>query len=405
MTWVMINLDFFRYILPAFGMWKIKPLQAILSMAGIAIGIAGFVVVVAMGQGARLEFVQAVGMLGTNTVIVNSTSNDGMPQLNSAMLSSLQRLMGEELSALAPVLHQHTNAFINRNQQRVHLVGTNADYRDVFSLTVENGRFLAPYDLQRRQRVAVLSRDAALTLFSSTRITGRTLRIGNDWFTVIGVLAADDLPKVKLSRQQTTDGGQSIYVPLTVLTPKSVNDLEFGQLLLKFTSDLRIPAATPLLHRIFGASQFDQQKLEMIVPYELLIKKKQFQTMLEVFLLGISTIILAVGVAGVLNVMLVSVNTRRSEIGLRRAVGATQIDILQQFMVEGVILAVIGGCLGLIAGWGLGVIVASWFELPVVYDLQTILTGFIIALLAGILSATYPAIKAAGLNPVEALRS
>ena len=405
MTWAMINLGFFRYILPAFDMWKIKPLQAILSMAGIAIGIAGFVVVVAMGQGARLEFAQAVGMLGTNTVIVNSTSNDGIPQLNSAMLSSLQRLMGEELSALAPVLHKHTNAFIKRNQLRVHLVGTNADYRDVFSLTVENGRFLAPYDLQRRQRVAVLSRDAALTLFSSTRITGRTLRIGNDWFTVIGVLAADDLPKVKLSRQQTTEGGLSIYIPLTVLTPKSVNDLEFGQLLLKFTSDLRIPAATPLLQRIFGASQFEQKKLEMIVPYELLIKKKQFQTMLEVFLLGISTIILAVGVAGVLNVMLVSVNTRRSEIGLRRAVGATQIDILQQFLVEGVILAVIGGCLGLIAGWGLGVIVASWFELAVVYDLQTILTGFIIALLAGVLSATYPAIKAAGLNPVEALRS
>ena len=88
--------------------------------------------------------------------------------------------------------------------------------------------------------------------------------------------------------------------------------------------------------------------------------------MLEVFLLGISTIILAVGVAGVLNVMLVSVNTRRSEIGLRRAVGATRIDILQQFMVEGVILAVIGGCAGLLAGWGLGVIVASWFGLPVI---------------------------------------
>ena len=401
----MIRLEFFRYILPAFDMWKIKPLQAILSMAGIAIGIAGFVVVVAMGQGARQEFARAVGVLGTNTVIVNSTSDDGMPQLNSVMLSSLQRLMGEELSAVAPVLHKYANALINRSQQRVHLVGTNAVYRDVFSLVLDNGRFLAPYDLQRRQRVAVLSRDAAMALFSSTRVTGRSLRLGKDWFTVIGVLAADNLPKMKLSSLQAPDSGQSIYIPLTVMTPKSVSDLEFSQLLLKFASDLRIPAATPLLHRIFGASQFEQQKLEMIVPYELLIKKKQFQAMLEVFLLGISTIILAVGVAGVLNVMLVSVNTRRSEIGLRRAVGATRIDILQQFMVEGVILAVIGGCLGLFAGWGLGVFVAGWFELPVVYDLQTILTGFIIALVAGVLSAIYPAIKAAGLNPVEALRS
>jgi len=386
-------------------MWKIRPLQAILSMAGIAIGIAGFVVVVAMGQGARQEFARAVGALGTNTVIVNSTSEDGLPQLNSAMLFSLQRLMGHELSAMAPVLHKYTNVYINRKQQRAHLVGSNAVYREVFSLALADGRFLAPYDVHRRQRVAVLGYDVAMALFSTSRVSGRTLRIGNEWFTVIGVLAADNLPGLKLSSLQASDSSQSIYIPLTVMTPKAVNDLEFSQLLLKFTNDLRIPAATPLLHRVFGASQFEQQKLEMIVPYELLIKKKQFQAMLEVFLLGISTIILAVGVAGVLNVMLVSVNTRRNEIGLRRAVGATRIDILQQFMVEGVILAIIGGSIGLFAGWGLGIVVASWFELPIVFDLKTILSGLVISLLAGVLSAIYPAIKAASLKPVEALRT
>jgi putative ABC transport system permease protein len=210
---------------------------------------------------------------------------------------------------------------------------------------------------------------------------------------------------MKLSGFQSPDTGQSIYIPMTVMTPKAVDDLQFSKLLLKFADDQRIPAAIPLLQRIFGASRFSQQKLELIIPYQLLIKKKQFQNLLELFLLGISGIILAVGVAGVLNVMLVSVNTRRSEIGLRRAVGATRNDILQQFMVEGVMLAVVGGTVGLLAGWGLGAIVASWFDLPVLFDIQTILTGFVIALLAGVLSATYPAIKAAGLHPVEALRS
>lgn len=401
----MISFDFFKYMLPAFDMWRIKPLQAILSMAGVAIGIAGFVVVVAMGQGARQEFSRAVGVLGTNTVIINSTSKDGQPQLNSSMLSSLERLMGHELSAMAPVLHQYTNAYNNRQQQRVQLVGTNTVYRDVFSLSLEEGRFIAPYDVHHRQRVAVLGREAALALFSTSRVSGRTLRLGREWFTVIGVLAADNLPTLKLSSLQTSDSAQSIYVPLTVMTPKAVNDLDFSQLLLKFANDLRIPAATPLLRRIIGASQFEQQKLEMIVPYELLIRKKQFQGMLEIFLLGISSIILVVGIAGVLNVMLVSVNTRRSEIGLRRAVGATRFDILQQFMVEGVMLAVTGGCAGLLAGWGLGVIVAGWFGLPVIFDLQTIFTGFVTALIAGVLSASYPAIKAASLNPVDALRS
>ena len=399
------NPGIFSYVLPAIKMWQVKRLQALLSIVGIAIGVMGFVVVVAMGQGARQEFARAVGVLGTNTVIVNSTSADGLPQLNSDMLFSLKKLLGHELSAMAPVQHEYRTAYINRKSQRVRLVGTSTAYSEVFSLVLASGRFLAPYDIRHRQRVAVLGSETAMELFSTTRVSGKMLRLGKEWFTVIGVLGTDKLPVMKLSGFQSPDTGHSIYIPMTVMTPKAVDDLQFSKLLLKFADDQRIPVAIPLLQRIFGASRFSQQKLELIIPYQLLIKKKQFQNLLELFLLGISSIILAVGVAGVLNVMLVSVNTRRSEIGLRRAVGATRNDIMQQFMVEGVMLAVIGGTAGLLAGWGLGAIVASWFDLPVLFDMRTIFTGFVTALLAGVLSATYPAIKAAGLHPVEALRS
>jgi putative ABC transport system permease protein len=386
-------------------MWQVKRLQALLSIAGIAIGVMGFVVVVAMGQGARQEFSRAVGVLGTSTVIVNSTSADGLPQLNSQMLATMKKLMGHELSAMAPVKQAYRTAYMQRKSQRVRIVGTSSAYRDVFSLALTNGRFLAPYDLQNRQRVAVLGHDMAMALFATTRANGQLFRLGREWFTVIGVLATDRSPLTKLSGYQTPDTSRSIYIPLTVMTPKAVDDLQFSKLLLKFADDQRIPVVIPLLQRIFGASRFSQQKLELIIPYQLLIKKKQFQNMLELFLLGISSIILTVGIAGVLNVMLVSINTRRSEIGLRRAVGATRNDILQQFMVEGLMLAIVGGTAGLLAGWGLGFIVSNWFDLPVLFDSQTVLTGFAIALLAGVLSATYPAIKAAGLHPVEALRS
>ena len=395
----------FSYIYPAFKMWQVKRLQALLSIAGIAIGVMGFVVVVAMGQGARQEFSRAVGVLGTNTVIVNSTSSDGLPQLNSEMLFSLKKLMGNELHAMAPVQHEYRNAYINRKSKRVRIVGTSSAYRKVFSLAIASGRFLAPYDLRHRQRVAVLGHETAMELFATSQVNGQMLRLGKEWFTIIGVLSTDKLPVMKLSGFEMPDIAHSIYVPMTVMTAEAVDDLEFSQLMLKFVDDQRIPAATPLLQRVFGAGRFMQHKLEMIIPYELLIKKKQFQNMLEVFLLGISSIILAVGIAGVLNVMLVSVNTRRSEIGLRRAVGATKSDIIQQFMIEGVLLAVIGGSVGLLAGWGIGIIVASWFDLPVLFDSRTISTGFIVALLAGVISATYPAIKAAELHPVEALRT
>jgi putative ABC transport system permease protein len=321
------------------------------------------------------------------------------------MLFSLEKLMGHELSAMAPVQHEYRTAYVNRKSQRVRLVGSNAAYSEVFSLAMASGRFLTPYDLRHRQRVAVLGHESAMELFATTQVSGQMLRLGKEWFTVIGVLATDKLPALKLSGFQTPDTGRSIYIPMTVMTPKAIDDLEFSKLLLKFADDQLIPAAIPLLQRIFGTGRFKQQQLELIIPYQLLIKKKQFQHMLEIFLLGISSIILTVGIAGVLNVMLVSVNTRRSEIGLRRAVGATRNDILQQFMVEGLLLAVVGGTAGLLAGWGLGLIVTSLFDLPVLFDIQTIFTGFIIAVLAGVLSATYPAIKAAGLHPVEALRS
>jgi len=399
------NPGLFSYILPALKMWQVKRLQAVLSIAGIAIGVMGFVVVVAMGQGARQEFARAVGVLGTSTVIVNSTSTDALPQLNSQMLASMKKLMGHELSAMAPVKQTYRTAYMQRKSQRMRIVGTSSAYRAVFSLALANGRFLAPYDLRHRQRVAVLGHETAMALFATSQASGKVFRLGREWFTVIGVLATDKSPLMKLSGFQEPDTSRSIYIPLTVMTPKAVDDLKFSKLLLKFADDQRIPVAIPLLQRIFGASRFSQQKLELIIPYQLLIKKKQFQHMLEIFLLGISSIILTVGIAGVLNVMLVSINTRRSEIGLRRAVGATRNDILQQFMVEGLMLAIVGGTAGLLAGWGLGVIVSSWFDLPVLFDSQTVLTGFAIALLAGVLSASYPAIKAAGLHPVEALRS
>ncbi len=401
---IMHSSGIFRYVQPAISMWQIKRLQAVLSILGIAIGVAGFVVVVAMGQGAREEFSRAVGVLGTNTVIINSTANDDSPQLSSEMLFNLQRLMGHELVAMAPVQHQYRNAYSRQRQYRARVIGTSSAYREVYSLGMARGRFLAPYDIQRRQRVAVLGQDMALTLFASTRVEGRVFRLGKDWFTVIGVLGDNALPMKKLAGFQAPDAGQSIYIPITAMSAADKDHLVFSQLMLKYVDELRIPASTPLLHRIFGAARFKQQKLELIIPFELLIKKKQFQALLELFLLGISTIILAVGVTGVLNVMLVSVNTRRNEIGLRRAVGATKNDILQQFMVEGVLLALIGGSIGLLAGWGMGWLLTSWFGLPVVFDIKTLLTALVVAVLAGVVSTIYPAIKAAKMHPVEALR-
>jgi putative ABC transport system permease protein len=396
---------YYQYLWPALRLWNIKRLQALLSTSGIAIGISGFVIVIAMSQGARKELEKITDILGTNTLIVRSTaSTPARHELTLDQLVGLKALLPEDIHAIAPVHQSYRNVNAGKVWHKIRILATNKDYRQIYKLSTLEGRFLSDFDVRRRQRVCILGWESAQTLFPSGNSLGNSLRIDNELYKVVGVLAPEQMPNIELTHFQLPELDQVVIVPLTTLSADSPEHTRFEELLLKLRNDNIVSPAAPILKRYFGEQSFRGNSFELVIPFELLHKKMRWQKTLEYLLLGISAIVLVVGIAGMMNVMLISVNARKNEIGLRRAIGATRNNILQQFLTEGLVLAAAGGFSGIAIGWLVASLIHAWFSMAMQFDLYSALAGIGIALAAGALSVTYPALKAASIHPVTALR-
>jgi len=394
-----------RYLWPALRLWNIHRLQALLSASGIAIGISGFVIVIAMAQGAREELAKITDMLGTSTLVVRSTaSGSAQHVLTLNQLVRLKALLPEEIHALAPVHQSYRNINAGKMWQKIRVLGTNKDYRLIYKLSTVEGRFISDYDTQRRQRICVLGWESARTLFPSGNSLGNSVRIDQELYKVVGVLAPGQIPNIELSNFQLPELDQIAIVPLTTLSAESPEHTRFEELLVKLRNDYVVSPVAPVLKRHLGRQDFRTNSLELVIPFELLRKKMHWQKTLEYLLLGISLIVLVVGIGGMMNVMLIGVNTRKNEIGLRRAIGATRSNILQQFLTEGLVLAMAGGLSGIAIAWLVGTSIHVWFSMAMHFDFYSALTGIAIAMVAGTLSAMYPALKAASIQPATTLR-
>ena len=391
-----------RYLWLAIRLWNVQRLQAILSASGIAIGVAGFVVVIAMSQGAREELARITDLLGTSTLVIRSTNDER--SLTLAQLERLQHLLGPQLLAAAPLARQWAAIGAGALRDRTRIVATSADYRKIHNLSMRQGRFLSALDMHRQQRVCVLGPGIAEKLFPAGNAAGATLYIGQELYRVVGVLSGSHLSGNSLDAYGLPQLEQAILVPLTTFANRPAETIDFEQMLVKMARDDLILPALPVLQRFLGKQHFEEDSLELIIPLERLQRKRHWQRTLEYLLFGISAIVLGIGTAGMANVMLVSVNTRRREIGLRRALGATRKHILQQFMAEGLVLAAAGGIAGTALGWALGRLLQVSFDMAIRFDVAGSAAALLIALLAGVLSSAYPARKAANTRPVDALR-
>ena len=394
-----------QYLWHALRLWNVQRLQALISATGIAIGISGFVIVIAMAQGARKELEKITEMLGTNTLIVRSTAGiSGQDELTLNQLVKLKNLLPNEIHALAPVRQSYRNVNAGRVWKNIRVIATNEDYRMIYKLFTVAGRFLSDFDMHRRQRVCILGWESARTLFPSGNSLGNSVWIDNELYKVVGVLAPGQIPNIELTNFQLPELDQVAIVPLTTFSADSPEQSRFEELLVKLRNDYVASPMVPVLKRYFGTQSFRDNSLELVIPYELLYKKLRWQKTLEYLLLGISSIVLVVGIAGMMNVMLIGINARKNEIGLRRAIGATRNNILQQFLTEGLVLAIAGGLSGIAIGWLVGTSIHAWFGMAMQFDQFSALTGIVIALVAGTLSAMYPALKAASVHPATALR-
>jgi putative ABC transport system permease protein len=306
--------------------------------------------------------------------------------------------------AVAPVREASLSAEMGGRHASATVVGTTAAYQSAARLSLAAGRFLADLDLRERKRVAVLGAGIARQLTLVGDPLGEPVRLGGDWYTVVGLLEDRAAPRAKALPIRARDVNGAVFVPLPALDRGAGKDAEtIDELVLRVQDAEQVTSAaeamTRLLRRTTGGAT-----LEVLVPREILRQRERTQRIFNVVTGAVAAIGLLVGGIGIMNIMLASVAERTAEIGVRRALGASRRDIAAQFLVESSLLTAVGGVVGVLLGIVSAGLIQHFAEWRTALSPPMLLLALLMAGAVGVGFGFYPAWHAARLEPMEALR-
>ena len=389
---------------------RANKMRSLLTMLGIIIGVAAVIAVVSIVQG--LDYVIATQLEGVGASYirvqwredpndpdlagreVTLTYEDGLAVLESATA----------IKYFNPIFFRGERVQYRDRRHATTLLGVGSYHQEVNNHWVEHGRFFSPLDLDRRTRVCIIGKDIVDELELGDEPLGKELVIGRGSFTVVGIM-----------QEMGEIFGQSrddiVLIPITTARDLYGAD-SFKRLILDFQAvnseqvELAKDQITEILRARHRIPEDKRNDFRVVLQEEILETTGSILGTLTSVVAGVVSIALLVGGIGIMNIMLVSVTERTREIGVRKAVGARKSDILIQFLIEAVTISLFGGLLGVLAGWGLGIVGAKAIPgfPPAHVPLWAVALGFGFAALVGIFFGTYPAAKASALDPIEALR-
>ena len=373
---------------------KSNKLRSSLTMLGLIIGIASVIILVGIGNGATSSVTSQVQSLGTDILTVSIVSED--TSLSYDQMDDFLNL--NYISAVAP--YKTVSATVSRGDttsNMASIIATNNSYLDVTNTTISAGRTISSIDIENKSKVCLIGSDLAETLFETVDPVGETVKLDGDKYTVIGVLTAQ-------GTSMGNDIDNMLIIPLTTATYLG-SDTSISSLYVKVDDEDNIDAATTILESyIENTLSLSSDYYTVSSQDSMLDTMEEVDNTLSLLLGGIAGISLIVGGIGVMNVMLVSVTERTREIGVRKALGAKRKDILEQFLIEALVLSILGGLIGVVVGLVVGFF-AEDFGYTFEASTAVIIVAFSSSALIGLIFGIFPAYRAAKLNPIEALKT
>ena len=405
------------------GIWSHK-LRSILTMLGIIIGIAAIITIVSTIKGTNEQIKENLIGAGNNVVTVQ-LNQSGYPydmSWNSIpagvrTITEETRLELEEISGVeqATLYNSRTYAdqiYYGNTQFNGAVYGIDSHYLNVYGYQVKSGRGFTESDYADFRKVILVDTVAVNNLFGGENPVGESIEISNDVFTVVGVVALSEefVPTINSLNDywlyaDTSSG--SIYMPSAVWPTAYRFDEPQNVAIKTKNTDVMAAAGKEAAELLTEKQIVNQNGSFDYRSQDMLEQAQQLQSMSEstnAQLIWIASISLIVGGIGVMNIMLVSVTERTSEIGLKKAIGAKKKRIALQFLTEAAVLTSLGGIIGVISGVGLAELISNMMQIPVAISVPAILIAVVFSMLIGIVFGLVPAVKAANLNPIEALR-
>ena len=373
-------------------------LRSSLTMLGLIIGIISVILLVGIGSGATSNVTSKVKSLGTGTLTVSINSNADTTLEYSQMDEILEI---SNVDSVAP--YKNVSGTVSKGtttSKRASIIATTPQYMSIMNLTISDGRLLSSVDLNNYSKICLIGSDLAESLFENTKtkdIVGQSIKIEGDNYTVVGVLT-------RAGSSMGNNVDTTLIIPFT--TAKYLKgDTSISDLYVKVADENYIEQTTTLIKNYISSTlSISEDYFSVSSQDSMLDTMSSISDTLSLLLGGIAGISLIVGGIGVMNVMLVSVTERTKEIGIRKALGAKRKDILVQFLVESLMLCILGGTIGVALGLGIGKILQT-FGFNFVATSTVVIISFASSALIGIAFGIFPAYKASKLNPIEALRT
>ncbi len=415
-----------------FNSLRLHKLRSLLTALGIIFGVAAVICMLSITEGASADEMRMIRLLGTQNIIVNSVKPDRGQQVSQGDAQLLDygikkpdvSVIRETIPGIQQVIPMKTISYsVRRGDRRMetNVVGTTPGFFDVVNISVAEGRPLNDTDMSEQKTVCVIGDDVRRELFTYTDPIGQTLlaerRESTVPYTVIGVLAKVQVAGAPSRGVEDRNLNREIYIPYTsaearygstlmkqTTGSREITKTDFSGLYVNVAQIENVMPVSEMVKRVFE-QRHDKLDYEIKVPLaslQLAEKKKRNQQYQLGMIAGVS---LLVGGIGIMNIMLATVTERTREIGIRRALGARQRHIVVQFLIETVMLSTAGGLVGVFLGylgsWAMNAI-AAWGE--AIVRPSSVLTSFSLSVLIGIFFGMYPALRAAKLDPIEALR-